>query len=294
MADGDGANLDRPAMTGPSNQHAPQARPASMTDETVSTFTNSRVPSKSPQQHPLPPPESAGKPPLIESQPMTTSSSSSSLPPDHQMDKTNASPYGTRSRNRTGNPRPNYAEDRELDMEYEWTSARKSQGTSAPIAPNNVQSGDSDKASAGNTRRSSTTMPNGLVPGSKSMAPNTQNTNLPGMSTFSAYPEANNGPALPALTRKRKAPGSVPVASHSSSIVTSSAAAGISRRNGASPQASRLRMTNLMTFENCQGYLKNGKLKADDGTVLAVNGKFPCRSPLYNCLFVGPLSVSFF
>ncbi len=29
-----------------------------------------------------------------------------------------------------------------------------------------------------------------------------------------------------------------------------------------------------MTFETCQGYLKNGKLKADDGTVLAVNGVF--------------------
>lgn len=28
------------------------------------------------------------------------------------MDTTGASPYGTRSRNRTGNPRPNYAEDR--------------------------------------------------------------------------------------------------------------------------------------------------------------------------------------
>lgn len=30
-----------------------------------------------------------------------------------------------------------------------------------------------------------------------------------------------------------------------------------------------------MTFDNCQGYLKSGKLKADDGTVLAVNGKSP-------------------
>ena len=29
-----------------------------------------------------------------------------------------------------------------------------------------------------------------------------------------------------------------------------------------------------MTFESCQGYLKNGKLKADDGTILAVNGRW--------------------
>lgn len=35
-----------------------------------------------------------------------------------------------------------------------------------------------------------------------------------------------------------------------------------------------------MTFEGCQGYLKNGRLKADDGTVLAVNGEFSPRYPL--------------
>lgn len=36
-----------------------------------------------------------------------------------------------------------------------------------------------------------------------------------------------------------------------------------------------------MTFENCQGYLKNGKLKADDGTVLAVNDQvyLVCEPP---------------
>lgn len=29
-----------------------------------------------------------------------------------------------------------------------------------------------------------------------------------------------------------------------------------------------------MSFENSQGYLKNGKLKADDGNVLSVNGMY--------------------
>jgi len=34
----------------------------------------------------------------------------------------------------------------------------------------------------------------------------------------------------------------------------------------------RTRETNMLSFETCQGYLKNGKLKADDGTLLALNG----------------------
>jgi hypothetical protein len=41
----------------------------------------------------------------------------------------------------------------------------------------------------------------------------------------------------------------------------------------AAASAGGARESNMLTFENCQGYLKNGKLKADDGTVLAVNGR---------------------
>ena len=266
-------------MTEPSNQAALQARPASTNNESSSTSTStstySRVPSKSPQQDPPPPPESATKPPLLESQPMTTSSSSSSVPPEQHMETTSASPYGTRSRNRTGNPRPNYAEDREVDMEYEWTSGKKSQGNPGSTMLNNLQAGESDKASTGSTRRSSAAASNGLMSSTKAALPNVQNSNLPGMSTFSAYPDPNLVTTPPAPTRKRKAPGIGPVASHTTANLQQNSATGVSRRNAVPPQSSKLRTTNLMTFDSCQGYLKNGKLKADDGTILAVNGKFP-------------------
>ena len=273
MADEDGATGDMPTMTDLSNQNAPQARPARTNNESATTSSFSRVPSKSPPPNTAPVPESATKPALPESQPMTTSSSSSSLPPDLQMEKTSASPYGTRSRNRTGNSRINYAEDREPDTEYELGSGRKSQSSSGHSIPNGLHSGDNDKASAGNTRRSSTTTPNGLTSNIKATAPNPQNVNLPGMSTFSAYPDPNTTPATSAPTRKRKAPGSVPVASHNPAITAPNPPVVVSRRNGASPQARRLQTSNLMTFDHCQGYLKNGKLKADDGTTLAVNGE---------------------
>src|ERR1700760_4678107 len=56
---------------------------------------------------------------IAQSQPMTaTASSSSSLPPPLENGDNAASGYGTRSRNRTGG-RPNYAEDKELDLEIE-------------------------------------------------------------------------------------------------------------------------------------------------------------------------------
>ena len=274
MADEDEVSRDRSAMTEPSNQAAPQAPPASTNNESSSASTYSRVPSKSPQQDPPPPLESAAKPPPFESQPMTTSSSSSSLPPEQQMETTSASPYGTRSRNRTGNPRPNYAEDRELDMEYEWTSGKKSQGNSASVVMNNLLSGESDKASTGSTRRSSAAATNGFTSSNKAAIPNMQNSSLPGMSTFSAYPDPNLVATPPAPTRKRKAPGSGPVASNTTTSMQQTSVAGVSRRNAIPPQSSKLRTTNLLTFDGCQGYLKNGKLKADDGTILSVNGEF--------------------
>lgn len=34
--------------------------------------------------------------------------------------------------------------------------------------------------------------------------------------------------------------------------------------------------TNLLTFENTKAMPKDGKMVADDGTVLEVNGKFSC------------------
>ena len=58
----------------------------------------------------------------LQSQPMTaTASTSSSLQPPLENGD-NPSSYGTRSRNRTGGPRPNYAEDKELDLEIEALS----------------------------------------------------------------------------------------------------------------------------------------------------------------------------
>ncbi len=264
-------------MADPLKHPAPHSRPASAKNE--SGFASSlppRVSSKSPQHNSHLPSHSAAKSTNLESQPMTATSSSSSMPSDQQannaMDPTGASPYGTRSRNRTGNPRPNYAEDREVEMEYEWSSAKRPHAGPGPSIPNTAPSGDSNKPSAANTRRSSTTAPIAPPTNSKAPLPTFQKDHLPGMSSFFVNPESSTAP--PAPSRKRKAPGNGPNPSHTSSAVTQTPAPSISRRTAGVPNSKASRETNLMTFENCQAYLKTGKLKADDGTVLAVNGTF--------------------
>ena len=260
-------------MPDPPNHPAPHSRPASAKNESAFASLPPRVSSKSPQQNSHLPTNPATKSTNLDSQPMTTTSSSSSMPSDQQannsMDATGASPYGTRSRNRTGNPRINYAEDREPEMEYEW-STKKPHAGSGPSIPNSAQSGNGDKPSAANTRRSSTTAPILPPTNNKAAFPAVQKDHIPGMSSFSVNPEPNTAPSAP--SRKRKAPANGAPAPHTSSTVTQNPAPVISRRTAGVPNHKAPRETNLMTFENCQGYLKNGKLKADDGTVLAVNG----------------------
>ena len=265
-------------MADPLKHPAPLSRPASAKNDSASASLPPRLSSNSPQHNTHLPNLSAAKPTHLESQPMTAQSSTSSIPSDQQqannsMETTGTSPYGTRSRNRTGNPRPNYAEDREPEMEYEWSSTKKPHASSGPSMPTTAQSGDSDKPLAANTRRSSTTVPIALPTNNKVPLPSLQKDHLPGMSSFSVNPEPSTAP--PAPSRKRKAPGNVPALPQTSSAVTQTPAPIISRRTAAvPPHPKACRETNLMTFETCQGYLKNGKLKADDGTILAVNGKF--------------------
>ena len=265
-------------MADPLKHPAPHSRPASAKNESGFTSLPPSLPSKSPQHNSHLPAHSAAnlKSTNLESQPMTATSSSSSMPSDqqanHSMDATGASPYGTRSRNRTGNPRPNYAEDREPEMEYEWSSSKRPHASSGPSMPNTAHSGDGDKPSAANARRSSTTAPVAPPTNNKAAPPTIQKDHLPGMSSFSVNPEPNTAP--PAPSRKRKVPGTGPATLHNSPAVTQTSAPSISRRTTGIPNSKVSRETNLMTFENCRGYLKNGKLKADDGTILAVNGMF--------------------
>src|ERR1700709_2427937 len=79
----------------------------------------------------------------LQSQPMTATGSSSSLQPPLENGDSAASGYGTRSRNRTGGARPNYAEDKEVDLEIEAAAkpsrtSKRSSGVVNEVQPASV------------------------------------------------------------------------------------------------------------------------------------------------------------
>ena len=176
------------------------------------------------------------------------------------------SPYGTRSRNRNGNARPNYAEDRDMETEMEWNSAKKSN-----VNPKNavIQEGSThdETLSATHNRRSSTVSSN--PPNAKATPSQNTKDNLPGMSTFALRAETN-GTGAP-QSKKRKAPGSGLQGSIPMQNATNSHTNGSSTRSLAVGRVGVQQETNMMTFEKSGAVLKNGQLVADDGTTLQVH-----------------------
>ena len=207
-----------------------------------------------------------------ESQPMTTSNSASSNPTasDGVGGGTGAAaPYGTRSRNRTGANRPNYAEDKELDTEFEvaasWKEGRKA-----------ARGADSASATAPDAGRSANTARK--IQGSEAdqvvaVQSNSKDA-IPGTSTFSANPAqaASTGQS----SKKRKATGQPATSNlqHQLQVPSQGFAPAPAVTRGASMAAQGVaRETNMLSFDDCGSRLKDKKLFADDGTILEVNGE---------------------
>lgn len=267
-------------LRGSAGQPAPTTPSfVSIEPHSVTAPTSSRLPSASPQSNSPRAVEILEKRNLPASQPMTATSSSSSVALDHQAnnsgDSNGPSPYGTRSRNRTGNARPNYAEDREPEIDFDWSSAKKrSRGVSGSGVAGSALSAEAERTSGSNTRRSSNSAGTPVVINGKATTVTGPRDHIPGMSSFSVNPEpASNVPAS-ASSRKRKAPGNGLTTSHASSSTSRTSLSLSQRRQGAAgvPSATSMRATNIMTFENCQGCLRNGRLEADNGDVLSING----------------------
>ncbi|KAI9813134.1 MAG: putative PHD type zinc finger protein with BAH domain-containing protein [Pycnora praestabilis] len=211
-----------------------------------------------------------------ESQPMTATSSTSSSTSvkDATTSATSgASPYGTRSRNRNGAARPNYAED-QIDVELDYNahavghSTLNKPPTSSGTSTSSVQLAENGRSSGVSTRRASAAVANGNITiGSGSSASIAAKDQIPGTSSFSANP---TGSVAAPPSKKRKVTGTSTVAS-SHNNTTNGPVGGQTVTRRASTMNGGQRETNMMSFEICQGYLKNGKLKADDGTLLGLN-----------------------
>lgn len=194
-----------------------------------------------------PAPETAAPLDTPQSQPMTaTASSSSQHPPADSIDAngTSATNYGTRSRNRTGGHRINYAEDKDLDIELEALTKpqRASKRTSAAAS-------ETHNSISGLPPASST---NNDTPAAVASTPSSAPTPAPA--------------SAPVTTKKRKHPGG-----HHAATTTSSSSR--SKHTSSIPFKGYVE-TNMMSFTKC-GYRLNAKqqLVANDGTTIQANGK---------------------
>jgi hypothetical protein len=187
---------------------------------------------------------------------MTASASISSQNQNPEDGDPNSTPtYGTRSRNRPGAARPNYADDKELDMEIEAAGRIKPIATAAPATATATTTTTKKAASSNSHTAESTPAPLGFA------AINSLSIN--------GEPAAPQAPAVasPAPTKKRKQPGS----NQGSNGATTSYALGPRSK---AQQGSAYVETNMMSFFRCASKLNTKKqLVADDGTVLGANGE---------------------
>lgn len=167
--------------------------------------------------------------------------------------------YGTRSRNRGGNARPNYAEDQDMDFEYSAPSKDSTlkKGQPANATPSN-QNTDSKRAQ--DLQKLIGVDSNGSI--SATASPGSKEQQIPGTSSFSAVP-----------SKKRKAITTSTANATTAAVVSSNGMPPV-RRSGLPPASATARETNILSFTKHKSTLnKRGELIADDGTKLAVNGK---------------------
>lgn len=200
---------------------------------------------------------------------------SSGVVADKEAGADGAAPYGTRSRNRNGNARPNYAEDKDIEMDnYDYYDKNQGEApkkssrlaTSTGIANGGETSG---RAAAG-ARKPLT----GSAPGSddsKAVASQVHaGTNSNGHAS-----SGTSAASSVAASRKRKAANGPAQAAQAAVAATTGGQ--LARRAAISnvAQGSTAAVwpdTNLLSFENCKARPQNGRLVADDGTVLEANG----------------------
>lgn len=258
--------VNAPTASSAADNNASSA-PATEKQDTIEHSTSAN-PTPDVEMTDAPPAE---EPKQATSQPMAGSSSTSSNIPSKDASNGAAAPiYGTRSRNRGAQSRVNYSEETPLDAELEAAvitkdesqNSRKRKGASETHSrSNSLQPGQAMGASKRVNAQSADT--NGVA-----NEPPKEKTQIPGTMTFSINQPAP-APAQPVKKRKMKADKeSKDVNGMHLTPTKNGNGTPIPRINQATGKESA-----MLSFDNTGAQLKDGKLTADDGTVLGVNGK---------------------
>ena len=210
----------------------------------------------------------------VDQQPQDSKSTDSdSVQPSRKTsEEAAAAPYGTRSRNRPGRSRINYAEDTEMDFEMTAPASTNGNASDPPsrssVAAESVQPlGVSGKKGAGAGQ--------GSAPWGNS-GPNPKDTqaNLSISGSSATTPAAQTNTAQPATKRRKNAAKDVANGTQASAAAPSQATKRGAQAQVQAPAAvPYTRESNMMTFEFSGALLKDGHLQADDGQIVSVNGK---------------------
>lgn len=214
---------------------------------------------------------------------MAKSSSTSSAADAKDAAGTGPSPYGTRSRNRTGRTRPNYAEDKDFDaMDFDNYADKKEDADSKkPTRQVNNNPTTASEAPRTATPSARKPLPNGdgarHAAAAKDHSQQPGHTGTPAPSSSTATPSSTTAPTQPSRKRKAGAQNGVGNANppqNNTAQPPSSSVSNLKKLSGGA--LTGYAETNIMTFDKSYNQIKlNGTLVADDGTTLAVNGKSP-------------------
>ncbi|KAK6865839.1 PHD type zinc finger protein with BAH domain-containing protein [Apiospora arundinis] len=239
---------------------------------------------------------------VADPQPMSKSmatAGANSATKDNMSSSSQPSPYGTRSRNR-GQARPNYAEDKDADIEmFDAVQDKKEEEPKKPSR----QAGNSANGSSDTPRTSIPTSRKGTTATNTNATANATTTTTTTTTTDDSKPSttttkdhqsaagsANATPssASSSSSKKRKAASqsttngahahTAPATTQGSNASTATAGTRRSTVNAAAAATAPsggtgagFRETNMLSFEKCGANPKDGKMIADDGTVLQHN-----------------------
>lgn len=210
------------------------------------------------------------------------------------------SPYGTRSRNRTGNSRPNYAEDKDNDLDFECAPPKKA-GDSKKSTRQSNASATTTNAEKNQNGAHKKSLPVDEAKNATSQNGSKDNAPAPTAPAASAAGVTSAAPTASQSSKKRKAGAQSGNGSNGASgepqqvVSQSSTATVLAKRLGGQGTmfSNGYAETNMLSFENCKSKPnKDGKLVSDSGTILAPNGEFvygPSPVPLQKklpCLVV--------
>lgn len=159
-------------------------------------------------------------------------------------------------------------------MDFEVPAASANGNVSDPPSRSSVAPDSGHASSVSGKKGSGPAQGNGSWGNSGSNTKDSAaNPTAPSTSATAASTQSSTLQPQPPTKRRKNAAASAANGSHASATAPSQAGAKRGSQAGTMVAASSARESNMMTFENTAAILKNGRLEADDGQTVSVNGK---------------------